>query len=96
MKETEAILDVLTSQRFSDWYNGKFEDFITGDLEYEEDITHEEAKKIILEEIDDIFKLSNFANGRRYGTCRFDNKALPVCLECIKDVCDKWEAKIKE
>ncbi len=25
------------------------------------------------------------------STCRFDGKSLPVCLQCTKDVFDKWE-----
>jgi hypothetical protein len=51
-----AILSRLESQQFADWYNsGDFDDWITGDMAYEQKITSAEAKEKILGQIEETF-----------------------------------------
>ncbi len=53
----ERILHTLEGQRFTDWYLKNFDDYITGDLEYKEKLSKDEAKNKIKQEIEKIFGL---------------------------------------
>jgi hypothetical protein len=46
------ILSLLERQKFADWYNtGNFDAYITGDMEHSKGITYEEAKEIVLTDL---------------------------------------------
>lgn len=54
-EQMNAILNILETQRFADFYTGPFEDFITGDAEYKLNITHQESRALIKEQIRKLF-----------------------------------------
>jgi hypothetical protein len=54
----EAILQTLEGERFAQWDKTTFSDFITGDLMHEKKITYDEARALILKDIERLFALS--------------------------------------
>lgn len=44
----DRVMDMLGGQKFHDWYNtGQYNDFVTGDLEYNEKITYQQAESLV-------------------------------------------------
>lgn len=56
----ENIFNTLKSQDFKDWHEGIFEDFITGDLQFDKNITYDESCAYIRADIRKMFHLNNF------------------------------------
>lgn len=55
-EQCKRIRQILSRQSFADWYNeGEFNDWITGDLEHNEELTREEANQEIDKDIKAIF-----------------------------------------
>lgn len=42
-EQIKRIFEMLQRQDFADWYNGRFEAFVTGDMEYGKGMTHEQC-----------------------------------------------------
>ena len=55
-ERAEAILKVLTEQKFADFYTTTFEEYITGELEHNNKSTHQEASAYMIGEIKKLFK----------------------------------------
>lgn len=55
-EQCKKIRAILSRKHFADWYNtGEFNDWITGDLEHNEELTREEANREIDKDIQQIF-----------------------------------------
>lgn len=55
-KTVEKVLALLETQTFVNWYEGKFAEYITGDMEFKTKKTHDECKEIILQELKKMLK----------------------------------------
>jgi uncharacterized membrane protein len=54
----KRIYNVLLRQDFKDWYDSKFEAYITGDLEEELGVAHSTVETIIKRDIYNLFDLT--------------------------------------
>lgn len=54
----EKVLEMLQKQYFADWFTGRFEDFISGDMEYLTGKSYTECKAKILEDIQQLLRLN--------------------------------------
>jgi len=54
----KRIYDVLMRQDFADWHNGKFEAYVTGELEQELEVAHSTVETIIKRDIYNLFDLT--------------------------------------
>jgi len=54
---TDAIFDGMMSQDFKDWHDGKFNDFVTGDMAHELGIAQSTAEVLIKQDIHRLFRL---------------------------------------
>jgi len=55
------LLDVFQSQKFADWHadTGRFGRYITGDMQYEDGLSHQECVKIIRRDIAQFLKIED-------------------------------------
>jgi hypothetical protein len=53
------ILDRLETQRFADFHAEDFEEYISGDMEYNTGLSHQECKDRITKQIIHLFKLNS-------------------------------------
>jgi len=58
-KLAEHILHRLETQRFADFNATDFEEYISGDMEYNTGLTHQECKERITKQIIHLFKLDS-------------------------------------
>ena len=52
-KTAEAILKMIETEKFHRWHNegGKFDDYISGDMQHVTGLTNEQCREIIIEDI---------------------------------------------
>jgi len=56
---TECIHRTLLRQDFDDWYKGRFEAYVTGDLESELDVAQSTVQTLIMQDIRRFFNIDN-------------------------------------
>jgi DNA-binding transcriptional regulator YhcF (GntR family) len=47
----DRVLNMLEKQKFADWHEGKFIDFISGDMKHNNNLTQEECRNLIKQDL---------------------------------------------